>query len=560
MPSIPQTPGAKLSAIRFRVTAAMVRHFGELSGDTSSLHLDAGFGYRSAYRENVAHGFLPLLFLARLDWHAVSPGSCILRQLSATFLQPVCAGEELELTPTACRTSVDGTELNFEIRRSGTGAVVTRGAASLAKTPAAGPESGGSGTTSPRLLSAPLPEQTGEFEQISPGAAAGFDFTVTPACLQSLAHILAVGSPAGAAGETQRPPDNFAVTLLAASLCSTMVGMCLPGRRATFLNFNLAFTRPPALGVTYQFKSVVDFKSPTTASISQAVHITGGADAAPVATGKIQTRVNPPPPLMPSLESLRQTELDLQLRNKVVLITGGSRGLGATTARLFALHGAKVVINYLHSRAEAEHIRAEIEQSGGAALCVQADVTDRAQVKEAVRQACGRFGTIDFLVNNAVRDARPIPFLELTWDALAADLDVILKGAFNCCQEVLPLMTARRSGKIVNLATVFVETPPPGQAKYVIAKSALVGLTRSLAIEFAAHNIQVNLVVPSMVETDLSQQVPAVLVEKMKKQTPMNRLAAPVDVARAVVMLCSSLAPFTTGQKIMVTGGNPPLL
>jgi len=159
-----------------------------------------------------------------------------------------------------------------------------------------------------------------------------------------------------------------------------------------------------------------------------------------------------------------------------------------------------------------------------------------------------------------VRDAYSVPFMELEWQELQQDIDVTIKGMFNCCQEVLPLMLKNKWGKIINVSTVFTDNPPPGQAKYVISKSGIVGLTRSLAVEFAAENIQVNMVVPSITETDLTKHVPKMFLEGMRKNTPMRRNAAPVDVAKAVVFLSSSLASFTTGQKIMVTGGNPPFL
>lgn len=177
-----------------------------------------------------------------------------------------------------------------------------------------------------------------------------------------------------------------------------------------------------------------------------------------------------------------------------------------------------------------------------------------------VREATDRFGGIDVLVNNAARDFRPTPFLNLTWEAIQQDLDVIAKGAFLCCQQVIPLMIERGGGRIINISSVAVDNPPPDQAKYVIAKSALVGLTRSLSIEFASRNIQVNMVVPNFVETDLVAHVPEGFRAKIAQASPMQRLGSPVDVAQAVLFLASSHASFTTGQRIMVTGGGAPYL
>jgi 3-oxoacyl-[acyl-carrier protein] reductase len=163
-------------------------------------------------------------------------------------------------------------------------------------------------------------------------------------------------------------------------------------------------------------------------------------------------------------------------------------------------------------------------------------------------------------VNNAARDFRPIPFLQLTWEDVQRDLDVIVKGTFLCCQRVVPLMLESGGGKIINISSVATDDPPPDQAKYVMAKAALVGLTRSLAVELASRNIQVNMVVPSFVETDLVAHVPEGFRRKIARDTPMGRLATAVDVAHAVLMLASPFTSFTTGQRLLVTGGGAPYL
>jgi len=261
---------------------------------------------------------------------------------------------------------------------------------------------------------------------------------------------------------------------------------------------------------------------------------------------------------MPTVEELREVGTDFGLRDKVVLITGASRGIGETTAKLFALHGAKVVVNYRHGAADAKRVVDEIIEGGGEAVAIAADVSDHEQVRSLIHQTRERYGTIDVLVNNAARDFRPMPFLRLSWDEIQRDVDVIVKGAFLCCQEVLPSMLEKGGGKIINVSTVATDNPPPDQTKYVVAKSALVGLTRSLSVEFASRNIHVNLVVPNFVETDMVAHVPEGFRRKIAQDIPMRRPAMPVDVARAVVFLASSYSSFTTGQKVMVTGGGPP--
>ena len=559
MPLFKSMQVGELKPVTFLVTDEIIQGFAGLCGDFSSLHLDAGFAHRSLYHKNVVHGFLPLLGLTALRM-GTSPGRVRWERLAANFLKPVFCGDRLEISPCFLQMDAEKVELEFEIRQTESGTVVICGSGTLVETgipvetscQVSGPNTG--------LLRHALAEQNWEFTQISKGAETTFAFVPSVVALRTLFDLLSAGLMSDKMTWEDWLQNGDATLFLPASLFSTMVGMCMPGKRATFLNFEIAVPEPLDSSQPHLIKSVVDFKSNTTSTISQIISITAENQAGVLATGKIHARVNPPPVQMPSIESLRQHDLDLQLTERVVLITGASRGLGETTAKLFALHGARVAVNYLQSRNEAEAVVREIEEQGGKAMSVQADVSDRIQVKDMVRQICARFGTIDILINNAVRDFQPIPFLELTWDKVADDLNVILKGAFNCCQEILPLMASQHSGKIVNLSTVFVENPPVNQSKYVMAKSALVGLTRSLAIEFAHHNIQINLVVPSMMETDSTGHVPKIFVEKMKGETPMQRLASPVDVARAVVFLSSSLASFTTGQKIMVTGGISPLL
>jgi len=133
-----------------------------------------------------------------------------------------------------------------------------------------------------------------------------------------------------------------------------------------------------------------------------------------------------------------------------------------------------------------------------------------------IEQVAATFGSVHLLVNNAVRDARPVPFLELQWGDVQRDLDVTVKRAFNCCQEVLPIMVKKGEGKIVNISSIYADNSPEQQTKYVISKNALVGLTRSLSVEFAPYNIQVNMVVPSIVKTDLTGCVPRIFLGGMK--------------------------------------------
>jgi 3-oxoacyl-[acyl-carrier protein] reductase len=551
--------------LRFTVTEAMIDRFMDLTGDRSSLHADQAFAEQSLYRRRVVHGMLPIAFLPALPLDA-GLGPWILSKLSGRFLKPVFPGDRLALIATAGvgRQDASTCEVECVFKHEDTGAVVTTVNAMLRRpAPADREQAGvrkhlrGRGTT---LLLDAISEQVFQFDDLAKGQKADVRFAVTDTHIKAWHSLVTDGvraeGPCSPISQTVHPAH-----VMAACLVSTLAGMCLPGRYATLMEFSVTFASPIRLGVAYRLAGRIDHKPQSTGILSEGLSIHGPNDRKNAcASGTVRVKVNNAEVRGPSMASLRQEESDLQLKDKVVLITGASRGIGATTAKLFAVHGAKVAVNYHRGQEGARRIVGEIKEDGGDAFAVQADVSDRKQVRRMVEEVRRVYGPVQVLVNNAVADAYPVPFQELTWDAMQQDLNVVLRGAFNCCQEVLPMMAENRWGRIINLSTIFTDAPPAGQTKYVTAKSALTGLARSLAKEMAGSNVQVNMVVASIVETDLSKHVPKMFLSGMKHDTPMKRHATTGDVAKAIVFLASSLASFTTGQRIMVTGGNPPFL
>lgn len=552
--------------LKFKITEAMIDQFMDLTGDRSSLHADQAFAERSMYRRRVVHGMLPIAFLTALPLNGAGSVPWVLSKLSGRFLKPVFPGDRLSLTATAGagREEANTREVECVFKHADSGAVVTTVNAVLRRaTPGVmekrslGRGVRGRGTA---LLLDSISEQTYQFDELAKGQEADVRFAVTDSHIEAW-HSLVVQGLAGEASSSPISHTVHAANVMAVCLVSTLAGMCLPGRYATLMEFSVAFASPIRLGATYRLAGLIEHKSQSTGILSEGLSIHGPDNRKDAcASGKVRVKVNDAEVRGPSMAALRQEESDLQLKDKVVLITGASRGIGATTAKLFALYGAKVAVNYNKGQEEAKRVVGEIKESGGDAFAVQADVSDRGQVRSMVEVIRRTYGTVHVLVNNAVADAYPVSFQELTWDAIQQDLNVVLKGAFNCCQEVLPRMVEKRWGRIINLSTIFTDNPPAGQTKYVTSKSALTGLTRSLAKEMAGSNIQVNMVVASIVETDLSKHVPKMFLSGMKNDTPMKRHATTGDVAKAIVFLASSLASFTTGQRIMVTGGNPPFL
>lgn len=551
----------KASSVAFEVTGAMIERFAALTGDRSSLHVSDAFARRSAYRRPVAHGMLPVAFLLLLRPFQLDGFRCRPVAISGQFLTPVFAGDSLELSTSPAVISSDAGQAEFEFRveHAASRSTVTQGRVTVVYEPRRPWKAAGGERRDGSMVAEPLEVRSALLEEIEVGASDTTDFLVSDATIRDLTSLVKMGAP----GEASSPQDLSEgcdlPSLLAVLLFSTSVGVRLPGASATFLEFSARFEKPIALDTTYRLRGTVTHRSRSTRIIKKEMLVApSNRSDETVLQGKVATLVTKPAQNMPSMEELKNAGTDWGLAGKVVLVTGASRGIGETTAKLLALFGAKVVVNYNRGADDARRVVDEITSGGGDAAAIAADVSDAAQVRSLVEQARERYGAVDILVNNAARDFRPIPFMSLTWDEIQKDIDVIAKGAFLCCQAVIPLMLEQGSGKIINISTVATDNPPPDQTKYVMAKSALVGLTRSLSIELASRNIQVNLVVPNFVETDFVAHIQEGFRKKIAQDTPMKRNASPIDVARAVVFLASSHSSFTTGQKLMVTGGGAP--
>ena len=552
------------STVRFRVSEEMVRTFAALTGDRSALHVSEAFARRSAYRRPVVHGMLPVGFLALVEHFRIDGLRCIPVAITGQFAAPVYAGDRLTLLAEPAGTQEGKQAVNFTyvIRNEASGAIVTRGTVTVAyerATPANRTITAGASAG----MLPDLPEmQNASLEEIGKGQTDGFLFRIGDAALRDFADLLAAGTGKPLQPDAGVLREQFCLpNLLSILLISTSVGICLPGASATFLEFSAESDAEAELDTLYRLQAEVSHLSRSTRIVRKRFTISrADRDNEALFHGKAVALVNKPSRTMPTVQELKASAMDWGLKDKVVLITGASRGVGETTAKLFALRGAKVIVNYHRGAVDAARIVSEIRAAGGEATAAPADVARPEAVSALVRLAMETYGTIHVLVNNAARDYRPIPFLKLTWDEIQKDLDVIGKGAFLCCRQVIPLMVAQGEGKIINISSVAVDNPPADQTKYVMAKSALVGLTRSLSIEFAAKNIQVNLVVPNFVETDLVAHIPEGFRGKIARDTPMQRLGTPTEVAQAVVFLASSFSSFTTGQKIMVTGGGAPYL
>lgn len=258
------------------------------------------------------------------------------------------------------------------------------------------------------------------------------------------------------------------------------------------------------------------------------------------------------PPLAVSSQP-QGTDIVDQLEGKVALVTGASRGIGRAIALDLAAHGADVVVNYANRLDAAQTVCNAIGAMGRRVLPLQADVAKATDVARMVAESLDVFDHIDILVNNATlhRGRRVEKLPESEWDAV---LDSCLKGAYHCCQHLVPQMRARRSGRIINISSVVGRIGWPGDTAYGAAKSGLIGFTRSLAKEVAPDGITANVVMPGYIRTDMTAALTPKNIEHMLSLIPLGRAGEPEDVAEVVTFLAAAGA-YITGAVYVVDGG-----
>ncbi len=246
--------------------------------------------------------------------------------------------------------------------------------------------------------------------------------------------------------------------------------------------------------------------------------------------------------------------MDLGLKGKVAVVTGGGSGIGAAICTYLAQEGAIVVVADINETS-AKDIASRLGAAGATSLACQVDVTDEASVKGLFQEAADQFGSVDILVNNAgfTRDMR-ITKMEINdWDSV---VDVILKGAFLCTREAIPFFSKNNWGRIVNISSR-AHLGNAGQANYSAAKAGIIGFTKAMALENGRFNVTVNAVAPGIINTDAVTQLSHYekIREAAEKITPIARLGTPKDVAATVAFLVSESAAYITGDVIHVTGG-----
>lgn len=243
-----------------------------------------------------------------------------------------------------------------------------------------------------------------------------------------------------------------------------------------------------------------------------------------------------------------------RLDDKVAVVTGGSRGIGRAVCVTFGQLGAHVVINYQGNEAAAAETLSQVRAAGGKGQVCRFDISDASAVDEAIRGIAKEHGRLDILVNNAGIAVDQL-LLRVSPEDIERTFSTNVAGAIYCAKAAIRPMMKKRSGRIINLSSVVAELGNAGQAVYSASKAALLGLTKSLAREYASRGVTVNSVAPGFIDTDMTSGLPEQAQQWIISQTPLGRVGRPEEVGAAVAFLASDEAAYITGQVVRVNGG-----
>lgn len=240
--------------------------------------------------------------------------------------------------------------------------------------------------------------------------------------------------------------------------------------------------------------------------------------------------------------------------SKVVLITGASRGIGSSAARVFSENGYNVVLNYNNSKEQAMSVLNDIRRNKTSSIALKADVSKRKEAEYLIDKSLEQFGHIDVLVNNA-GIAQQKMFTEITEQDWKKMFSVNIDGMFNCTQLALRYMIKRHKGKIINVSSIWGIAGASCEVHYSASKAAVIGFTKSLAKELGPSGIQVNCVAPGVIETDMNKNLDDLTIKEIINETPLERIGTPRDIANTILFLAQDASDFITGQVISPNGG-----
>ena len=388
-----------------------------------------------------------------------------------------------------------------------------------------------------------------KFEDLDVGQASILDHLLTKEDVDAFAKLTGDFNPVhldrAFAGRTQfgKPIVHG---MLTASFISTMIGMLIPGPGALWLSQSLDFSNPGYVGDRISVKAVVRQKSTSTRILVLDILIEN-QNGIQLVKGESVVRM---------LEILDQPKGEFMKEKEVILITGGSRGIGAATARKLGSLGYPIAVNFLQAEYDAKILVDEIVLSGGRAISIKGDVSIVSDVDAMFTFTEQTLGPIGSVIHCAAPIPTPQPFQLQTWELQQSHLDVQLRGAFNCAQRALPSMLLSTYGNFIFLGSIYGDGMPPiQQGAYVVAKAALAAFARTLAVEFGPKGIRVNTVAPGITQTEMISSIPEKTKMLAKMSTPLRRLAESSDIAEVIAFLISPAARHITGITLPVCGG-----
>lgn len=238
--------------------------------------------------------------------------------------------------------------------------------------------------------------------------------------------------------------------------------------------------------------------------------------------------------------------------NKVVIVTGGSRGIGAQIVKTLANENYKVILNYNNSKEQAEKIQQELLEQGNEIEIIKADVSKREETEKLIQFAINKFNKIDVLINNAGISQEGL-FTDVTEEEWQKIINTNLNSVFYCNQQALKYMIPEQQGCIINISSIWGETGASCEVAYSTTKAAINGMTKALAKEVGPSNIRVNAIAPGIIDTDMNRNLTNEELEQIKEQIPLNKIGKALDIAKCVKWLIED--EYTTGQIISINGG-----
>lgn len=337
--------------------------------------------------------------------------------------------------------------------------------------------------------------------------------------------------------------------MLGASFISTVIGTKIPGDGALWFSQTLEFLRPVRIGDTITVTGEVLSKNDNARTVELRTEIQNQHKQV-VTTGIAKVKIVEQQPKSPKTKTQEAEKVQ-----KCAIVLGATGGIGRATALRLAHDGFDLVLHYNSNKDAAAALQSEVKKIGRMAIVVQADLLRYEAVApfmEAVRRS---FSTVHALINCSTVKIPNIKFASLDWQYMADHFDINIKSSFHILKEILPMMEAQKFGRIVFITTQAIETPNAEWVHYITAKSALNGFAKALAIEYAGKGININMVSPSMTDTDLLSEIPVKVKMLTEAKTPLKRLCKPEDIAGAIAFLVSDNAAFITGETIRVNGG-----